>query len=143
MIDFSPWVERGCYRQLGTLEEEAAGDWLATATPKGGAYRHTVATAVLSRSARHQPCSIRLVCAAVKLFQFTQRRRAVRIGTHRAHLFALGRTSKSGRLLSSGRSYVDEHFGISSSDHVNPQISRNRATVTDEMTDPEETDPYP
>lgn len=92
VIDSSVGSERGCYRRLGTLERETAGDWLATTTPIGGAYRHMVATKIYSRFAGHNVPG-QLVCTMVELLhQFTQRRRAARIGTH---LFILNQTSKS------------------------------------------------
>ncbi|CAL1682112.1 unnamed protein product [Lasius platythorax] len=93
VIDSSVAPERGCYRRLGTLERETAGDWLATTTPIGGACRHMVATKIYSRFAGHNMPGIQLVCTMVELpHQFTQRRRAARIGTH---LFILKQTSKS------------------------------------------------
>lgn len=93
MIDSSVGPERGCYRRLGTLERETAGDWLATTTPIGGACRHMVATKIYSRIAGHNVPGVQLVCTMVELLhQFTQRHRAARIGTH---LFVLNQTSKS------------------------------------------------
>lgn len=93
VIDSSVAPERGCYRRLGTLERETAGDWLATTTPIGGACRHMVVTKIYSRFAGHNMPGIQLVCTMVELpHQFTQRRRAARIGTH---LFILKQTSKS------------------------------------------------
>lgn len=93
MIDSSVGCKRGCYRRLGTLERETAGDWLATTTPIGGACRHMVATKIYSHFAGHNVPDVQLVCTMVELpHQFTQRRCAARIGTD---LSILKQASKS------------------------------------------------